>query len=36
MRFLYLLTLSSALFAADALRFDFSSLSSTVQPGWTA
>lgn len=36
MRFLCLLTLSSALFAANAVRLDFGSLSSLVQPGWTA
>ncbi len=36
MRVLCLLTLCSALFAADAVRLDFGSLSSLVQPGWTA
>ena len=36
MRFLCLLALSSALFATAGVRFDFGSLSSTVQSGWTA
>lgn len=36
MRFLCLLVLSSTVFAADAVRLDFGSLSSTIQSGWTA